>query len=95
VISLSGLLKQVALLSNITEVNIGGAVEMSVNKSYLHISRVNLLTGNMLYFILLCIMPANFTVLLVEKIALQHFPICHVSPAQGIHYWGRVRVKAI
>jgi hypothetical protein len=24
-----------------------------------------------------------------------HFPICHVSPAQRIHYWGRVRVKAI
>jgi hypothetical protein len=58
-----------------TSQNIGGAVEMSVNKSYLHISLVNPFTGNMLYFILLCLMPANFTVLLVEKIALQHFPI--------------------
>ena len=78
-----------------TSQNIGGAVEMSVNKSYLHISLVNPFTGNVLYFILLCLMPASYTVLLVKKIALQHFPICHVSPAQRIDYWGRVRVKAI
>ena len=79
-----------------TSQNIGGDVEMSVNKSYLvHISLVNPFTGNMLYFILLCLMSANFTVLLVEKIALQQFPIFHVSPTQRIHYWGRVRVKVI
>jgi hypothetical protein len=69
---------------------------MSVNKSYLvHISLFNLFTGNMLYFILLWLMPANFTDLLVVKIALQQFPIFHVSPTQRINYWGRVRVKAI
>ena len=83
-------------MDNYCRQNIGGAVEMSVNKPYLvHISLVNPFTGNMLYFILLCLMPAKFTVLLVEKIALQQFPICHVSPTQRIHYRGRFRVKAI